>query len=1009
MRIIELNFKNINSLKGEHRISFEEVPLSNASIFAIVGPTGSGKSTILDVITLALFNRIPRFSKAISTKGITKEASIITHHTKEASASIEYEIKGERYKSKWSIQTNRNDNLKDYEMTFYNPDGTVADLKKSEIPTKNEEIIGLNYDQFVKSILLSQGEFSKFLRSDKNARGALLENLTGTSIYRKIGRKTYEKYKSVKEGLEQEKALLGEHQTLDEEETTRLQSEIKTSTEAKTNIDKGLEDLNNLLQIKQSVQKLSEDLVSKNAELTQITNLAKAFQSDEVKIKTHQKLSHLQGSYTTYKNAKTNVVQSKANVIRYQSDLENNKTQLQSTISEMATLTKREVNQDNFKKEMSAFEKLVNDLDNDLRHLLRRGQEGRERVNQEKQSYPIAIGENINPSEALTLLSQREAKLSTAISKSIDSSDQTIEELKTGLKKLQQEVELLKVIEQHYHEIKKLSHKIATQKVELKKHEDTIHILLPLIDKNKELLESSIKHISLLRKQKEDALKIAELEELREALVSGEECPLCGSIEHPYTNHLPDRGQSQINIQIEEVEINAKAHQAELTTYLKELNTSKAIVEQTQKGISESIEELTREENSRETLSKELPDASWINPENIKQIIDEKATLLIEVEQAIDAISELEFNDRLSKQYIELSKIGEQYQSLKSKRQEKYSGTNVSIEANRLQDAFQDHLSNIIGLESVIMTETQSLHRDEELVLQLAKELEPKIKNAGLSNIDEMEKHLLGESTLQILSKRKEEINNTNVRVNTEITNLNNTLKQKALLDTDQQLSIEVLQYRIGEQKTLSEQHHKTAVTNQEKLNRDSADRKRFKVRQQNIDKLNKEFGKWSLLNKLIGDATGNTFANFAQGLTMKNLLVYANRRLENLSDRYLLSKPEDDGALTIVDKYQGNTIRSVKTLSGGETFLISLALALSLSDMASKNVALGCLFIDEGFGTLDPETLELAMTTLETLQSESQKTVGVISHVATLKERITTQIQLDRNAQGLSSIEIVG
>ena len=88
---------------------------------------------------------------------------------------------------------------------------------------------------------------------------------------------------------------------------------------------------------------------------------------------------------------------------------------------------------------------------------------------------------------------------------------------------------------------------------------------------------------------------------------------------------------------------------------------------------------------------------------------------------------------------------------------------------------------------------------------------------------------------------------------------------------------------------------------------------------------------------------------------------------------------------------------------------MISLALALSLSDMASKNVALGCLFIDEGFGTLDPDTLELAMTTLETLQSESQKTVGVISHVATLKERIDVQIQLDRNAQGLSSIKVVG
>jgi len=174
------------------------------------------------------------------------------------------------------------------------------------------------------------------------------------------------------------------------------------------------------------------------------------------------------------------------------------------------------------------------------------------------------------------------------------------------------------------------------------------------------------------------------------------------------------------------------------------------------------------------------------------------------------------------------------------------------------------------------------------------------------------------------------------------------------------------------------------------------------------IAKLKEKQEKWELLSKMIGDAKGNTFANFAQGLTLQNLLGYANRRLANLSDRYLLDRPFKDGELTVVDQYQGNTHRSVATLSGGESFLISLALALSLSDMASRNVRLESLFIDEGFGTLDQETLDIAMRTLEKLQSESQKTVGVISHVDTLKERINVQIQLEKNAQGYSSISIV-
>jgi exonuclease SbcC len=174
------------------------------------------------------------------------------------------------------------------------------------------------------------------------------------------------------------------------------------------------------------------------------------------------------------------------------------------------------------------------------------------------------------------------------------------------------------------------------------------------------------------------------------------------------------------------------------------------------------------------------------------------------------------------------------------------------------------------------------------------------------------------------------------------------------------------------------------------------------------LDALNKEKEKWGLLSKYIGDATGNKFANFAQGLTLQNLLVLANHRLKELSERYLLIKPENDGPLMIMDQYQGNITRAVNTLSGGESFIISLALALSLSDMASKNISIESLFIDEGFGTLDAETLEVAMNTLDRLQTESQKTIGIISHIATIKERINVQIQLEKNSQGYSQIKFV-
>ena len=162
-------------------------------------------------------------------------------------------------------------------------------------------------------------------------------------------------------------------------------------------------------------------------------------------------------------------------------------------------------------------------------------------------------------------------------------------------------------------------------------------------------------------------------------------------------------------------------------------------------------------------------------------------------------------------------------------------------------------------------------------------------------------------------------------------------------------------------------------------------------------------------MNELIGDATGKKFNDFAQDLSLSQLLVLANKRLGDLSDRYRIDKPtesEDDG-LVAIDEHMGGQRRSVKTLSGGETFLLSLSLALALSDMASRNVEINSLFIDEGFGTLDPETLDQTLDTLEKLQAESSKTIGIISHVDSLKERIATQIQLKRHGQGYSTLEI--
>ena len=175
------------------------------------------------------------------------------------------------------------------------------------------------------------------------------------------------------------------------------------------------------------------------------------------------------------------------------------------------------------------------------------------------------------------------------------------------------------------------------------------------------------------------------------------------------------------------------------------------------------------------------------------------------------------------------------------------------------------------------------------------------------------------------------------------------------------------------------------------------------------IDLQRNTYNRWMALYDLIGSSDGKKFRVFAQGLTLQKLVQLANAHLENLFGRYLIIKrPGEDLELDIVDTYQADNIRSMHTLSGGESFLVSLALALGLSDLAGKNANIKSLFIDEGFGTLDEQALDLALNTLENLQAKG-KTIGIISHVKELKERISTQVKVVKRGGGISHVEVVG
>lgn len=177
--------------------------------------------------------------------------------------------------------------------------------------------------------------------------------------------------------------------------------------------------------------------------------------------------------------------------------------------------------------------------------------------------------------------------------------------------------------------------------------------------------------------------------------------------------------------------------------------------------------------------------------------------------------------------------------------------------------------------------------------------------------------------------------------------------------------------------------------------------------KQQELAALQLQVEQWHLLNKVLGDATGKTMRNLAQTQTLKILLHYANSHLRTLNKRYELTAIEQSLDIAIVDKDMADEQRSVNTLSGGESFLVSLALALGLASLSSNKVSINSLFIDEGFGTLDSETLSIAMDALDSLQAQGRK-VGVISHVSQMTERVATQVHVAKKPGGYSTISII-
>ena len=1016
MKIETIRIFNINSLKGLNVIDFSSEPLKSSGLFAITGPTGAGKSTILDVIMLGLFNYIPRLNSTVSTNRIEKLGSIVTHYCDQAWVEVEYSCAAGQFRSRWSIQKKtRGEGFRDYEMDLIElPSQRSLGLKKGDIPAENSQKIGLNAKQFLKTILLSQGGFARFLRASKEERTDLLEEITGAKIYREIGRKAFQ-FKSEKEAeIKEQETKLSTIQLLDSDQLTQLNNELNTSSLSLTHLKTSKTALLRILELQKL--NLNITLQEKSIENTKVSifQINSDFERSATKLANHETVSKHHASIQRYSSTTENINKFQTLNETLTSKINTDKNTIANTLQQASELTKESLSIHNLLEKLAEFRSTILDADQARNEALNDGKRIRQSINnklsqttlQKTWINSLLSKAKIDPSEALKLINTHK--------KSLPTQNQSRTLLQENWKELSAKIEHTKALLQISKELNTLQHDATKHQQNINAHTKELQLaekeLHPIPEKISQLEQLQIERKAEHRRLLEKGKWKAELEKLED----DEPCPICGSTDHPYAIHKELTEITQIAAELLRIEDQLTLLSRQEKQIKENITTAKVNIDRYQDELvrtKSSIENTTSRiellKSQYEFLNTTLPLQDLIAQFQNEQQLTQKA---------LDNLEEILLLNELEELYLTFQQSLSVYKARNEERMKLYKGNDITHDIDVLQDNFNNASQRLKLNSTNLASNKKQLAENEQLLNEITSILQPVIDSLNVTKVNDLLQFTLSDMELQAINNLKDKLISLKSSLATkEEAVKENKSKYKTALE---ELSHEEKEYFNKPSQELttelaSLETQEASINNvigsiNQKLKTNAEQEEKQKDLLKHLKKLKKGAKKYQILAEMIGDSQGKKWAAYAQNLTFMHLISRANARLENLTDRYILYFDPDHDSLIVIDKYAGDKMRSVETLSGGESFLLSLALALSLSDFASNNISIDSLFIDEGFATLDNETLDSVMTTLEKLQDQSGKIIGIISHVESLKDRINTQIKVNKAAEGHSTIEIL-